>query len=310
MSVGCVQKLLTSLYRWQCLNISTRRMYSARPRLSRPRPILAWERRSHRGRATWSEEASCVEMNKQQREELAAAYQALDSFGLSEGINNHLSTKAPARNGKGEVILLFPYGLHWNEVTASRLVGVDMASGTVVEGVGEPETTAVNIHCQVYQEALKSGSSINTVFHLHTPYCSALSCLQDPTLRMIHQNSARFFGDVAYDDGYEGLAMDTEEGCRLARIMSGKSVLIMGNHGILVTDKTVARAFNTTYYLERAAMVQILAMSSGAKLSELDDAGASLVRTQIMANYTKDSTLYFEAIKRLIRIKSPYDYTE
>ncbi|XP_033099396.1 alpha-adducin-like, partial [Anneissia japonica] len=81
----------------------------------------------------------CIRQNQHQREELAAAYQVLQHFGLSEGIHNHLSTRAPARNGTGEVMLVFPFGLHWSEVTASSLVGVDLEDDSIVEGSGQPE---------------------------------------------------------------------------------------------------------------------------------------------------------------------------
>jgi len=83
---------------------------------------------------------------------------------------------------------------------------------------------------------------------------------------MVHQNSMRFQNQIAYDDNYGGLILDSNEGDRLMQVMGTKNILFMGNHGLMVAGETPALAFNTLYYLERACMHQVLAMSTGLKL--------------------------------------------
>jgi ribulose-5-phosphate 4-epimerase/fuculose-1-phosphate aldolase len=88
--------------------------------------------------------------------------------------------------------------------------------------------------------------------HTHMPYATALSVLEDTGLEPVDQNALRFYGDVAYDSGYAGLALARDEGERLASELGDKRVLFMSNHGVLVAGETIAEAFNDLYYLERA----------------------------------------------------------
>lgn len=89
--------------------------------------------------------------------------------------------------------------------------------------------------------------------HCHPDYVTALSTLEDPRLRPIDQNTCRYYEQVAYDVSFGGLGDTPEEGARLAQAMDGHSILMMGNHGVLVSANTVAHAFELLYYLERAA---------------------------------------------------------
>jgi ribulose-5-phosphate 4-epimerase/fuculose-1-phosphate aldolase len=90
------------------------------------------------------------------------------------------------------------------------------------------------------------------VLHLHAPYSTALTAIQGGRLQMIHQNAARFFGDIAYDDHFNGIAEATQEGERMAAVMGGKKILFLANHGVVVVGPTVAQALEDFYYLERA----------------------------------------------------------
>src|SRR5205085_5602833 len=84
-------------------------------------------------------------------------------------------------------------------------------------------------------------------------------------LEMIEQNALRFHGDVAYDGSYNGLVVDEAEGDRLARVLGTKRVLFLANHGVIVVGPTVAEAFDSLYYLERACRLQVLARMIGGK---------------------------------------------
>ncbi len=104
------------------------------------------------------------------------------------------------------------------------------------------------------------------VLHTHMPYATALCMLQNPRLEMAVQTALGFYGDIAYDSTYNGLAYDVSEGERLAQVLGEKSVLMMGNHGVLVVGKTMPQAFERLYFLERAAQAQVLALSTGRPL--------------------------------------------
>eukprot|EP00058_Branchiostoma_floridae_P026942 XP_002612433.1 hypothetical protein BRAFLDRAFT_75452 [Branchiostoma floridae] len=93
--------------------------------------------------------------------------------------------------------------------------------------------------------------------------------LKDCTLRMIHQDSMRFYDNVAYDTEYDGFATTGEEGPRIASKLGDKIALILGNHGVLTVGQTVAVAFDHMYYMERVAMYQMLAMQTGGELQEI-----------------------------------------
>jgi len=203
--------------------------------------------------------------NMRLRQQLALTYRLLNDMNLNEANCNHLTVTAPRRDGKGEVMLLVPGfleqagGLDWSQVTASSLLGLNQ-DGTVEEGVGEPELSAASIHLGLR----KHRPSARVVLHTHTPYATALGCLKDPTLLMIHQGSCRYLGRVAYDSGYQP-AVQQEEGKRLAQVMGNKDILMMCHHGTLIVGDTVAAAFDDLYYLERACMTQLLAMGAAGK---------------------------------------------
>ena len=200
--------------------------------------------------------AEAANANWKARCDLAACYRILWKLGFSEGICNHLSYSCPAKDGSDKVMLLIDYGLHWSEVTASSLVGLslkDPRNPKPVEGKGEAELSATCIHNGIHQVR----PDIHCVLHAHPPYTTALTCLKDPTLQMLHQNSTRFYNDICYDTEYDGVASAVEEGFRLGKIIGNHNVMFMGNHGVLVLGKTAAEAFDHLYYLERAAMTQV-----------------------------------------------------
>ena len=96
--------------------------------------------------------------------------------------------------------------------------------------------------------------------------------LENPRLEMAVQSALGFHEDIAYDLNYNGLAYDESEGERMARALGDKSVLMMGNHGVLVVGKTVPQAFERLYFLERAAQAQVLALSTGRPLRLIPEA--------------------------------------
>ncbi|XP_022096137.1 uncharacterized protein LOC110982189 [Acanthaster planci] len=243
--------------------------------------------------------------NQQAREDLAAAYRGLDFYGMGEGICTHLTTRAPPRSGSGDMMLLIPYGLHWSEVTASCLIGVDIHTGKVVEGDGDVEPSAANIHTAIYKS---KGDTVNCIMHTHQFYTMLLSCLEQPGLRNIHQHAMRFYGRVAYDRSYGGTAHEGEaESTRLARNLGDKDFLIMGNHGVLGVGHSLAYVFDSMYYLERAAKLQVLAAATGMKQFEASDEVALKVANYFEAHGDQFWDKHFAGIKNLLQRRQP-DY--
>ena len=114
----------------------------------------------------------------------------------------------------------------------------------------------------------------------------------------------RFFNRVAYDMGYGGMANSEAEGDRLAAILGNRTTMMMGNHGVLVAAKTVAEAFDTVYYLERACQTLVLAYSTGRPLNVMSDAVAEKT-AQEWEEYADQSLAHFEEMKGILAEQSP-----
>ena len=214
------------------------------------------------------------------RKHLAAVYRICDQLKLNEGVCNHLSAMLPALPGQPFRFLVIRYGLGWDEVTAENLVCCD-DKGSVLSGQGPVETTAIQIHAAVH---LSNPKKYACVLHTHMPYTTALCTTERFELSMCHQNSLRFYDDISYDRTYQGLVFDDEEGRRLAAKLGGKTVLLHRCHGPIVTGPSVAVAFDHLYYLERAAQIQVLAMSVASRsdqLCQIDEAIARRTKQQI-----------------------------
>jgi ribulose-5-phosphate 4-epimerase/fuculose-1-phosphate aldolase len=246
---------------------------------------------------------TAADAEQRARVELAACYRLADRFGLNEGIDNHLTLLLP---GCTDRFLLAPFGMHWSEVKASDFMVVDF-NGRVVSGQGLVEDTALYIHQPVHRLSPQGCC----VLHTHMPYATALCMLEKPRLEMAVQSALGFYNDVAYDPAYNGLAFDLSEGERLARALGDKSVLMMGNHGVLVVAKTVPVAFERLYFLERAAQAQVLALSTGRPLQIIPEPVIKMTVAQFGAGGTvggRDrAELHFDALKRVLD-RSDSDY--
>jgi len=236
------------------------------------------------------------------RIDLAACHRLAARFGFNEGIDNHLTMLVP---GHSDRFYLAPFGLLWSEVKASDLLELDF-SGTVVAGRGLVEDTALYIHLSVHRLVPQA----RCVLHTHMPHATALGMLDDPRLEMAGQNALGFHDDIAYVD-YNGLAFDYGEGERLAQALGAKSILMMRNHGVLVTARSPAQGFERLYFLERACQAQVLALSTRRKLRILPEALVQATAAQFRAGAgvggVDRAELHFEALKRLLD-RSEADY--
>jgi len=238
----------------------------------------------------------------QARIDLAAALRWAVRLGLSEGVDNHFSMAVPGPNGKveGDRFLINPYGWHWSEITASSLVLAD-DKGNVLEGSNDIEDSAFFIHSRIHVQV----PSARVVLHNHMPYTTALTLLQDGRLEMCEQNALQFDGRIAYDDEYNGLALDSNEGDRIACKMGEASILFMACHGVIVTGESVARAFTDLYYLERASMFQVLARSTGGNLRQIPDSVREATRGQMNKELPLIGERHFSALRRILDREEP-----
>ena len=197
--------------------------------------------------------------------DLAATFRWFARIGMHESVANHFSL---AMDAGGETFLMNPRGRHFSRVRASDLLLLDAHDKTALARDNAPDPTAWFIHSAIHRRLPHA----RCVMHLHPKYATALAALADSTMLPIDQNTMRFFNRVAIDDGFGGMALSSQEGDRLAKLMGSKTVLLMGNHGVLIAAPTVAEAFDTMYYYERACETLITAMSSGRPLRVASDA--------------------------------------
>lgn len=232
---------------------------------------------------------------RQIRIDLAAALRMSARLGMHEGICNHFSVMLADRR-----FLINPKGMHFSRIRASDLIVID-EYGNTEEGAGKPPSTGLMIHTRMHL----MHPAAKVVLHLHPPYSTAITAIRGGRLEMVHQNAARFFGEIAYDDGFNGLARETDEGDRMAAAMGGKRVLFLANHGVIVVGDSVARAFDDFYYLERAAQVQLLAMQSGRELNRMSDEMAAKTHRQFQAGTGVLADLHLDEVKAILGAEEP-----
>lgn len=211
------------------------------------------------------------------RLELAACYRAFDWLGWTELIYNHITARVP---GPERHYLINPYGLWYNEVTASNLVKINIA-GETVDGSKYPVNRAgFVIHSAIHE----ARGDAHCIIHTHSTAGSAVSCKKDG-LRFDNFYSAILHGEVAYHE-FEGVTTDTAEQSRLVASLGSKSVLILRNHGLLVACPGIPEAFSTYWTLQRACEIQAATDAM---------AGDNLPITQKVLDETPARTLPFRS---------------
>jgi ribulose-5-phosphate 4-epimerase/fuculose-1-phosphate aldolase len=191
------------------------------------------------------------------REELAACYRLIAHFRMTDLIYTHISARLP---GPENHYLLNPYGLMFDEITASSLVKMDLAGNIVEQSAWGYNEAGYTIHSAI----LGGRPDVVCALHTHTKAGFAVSC-QKGGLLPLNQIALQFYGQVAYHD-YEGIALDHDECPRLVADLGKKPVMILHNHGLLAVGRTVPEAFMLMYYLEKACEIQLNAQMAGAEL--------------------------------------------
>jgi ribulose-5-phosphate 4-epimerase/fuculose-1-phosphate aldolase len=211
---------------------------------------------------------------RQARVELAAAYRLVALYGWDDLIFTHISSRVP---GADHHFLLNPYGMMFDEVTASSLVKVDLAGNKVTESPYFVNPAGFTIHSAVH--AAREDALV--VMHLHTDYGIAVSAQKDGLLP-ISQQAMLALASLAYHD-YEGLALNEDEKPRLVTDLGDRTSMILRNHGLLTVGRTAADAFLAMFILERACKIQILAQAGRAELVSVPQPILSLVESQVKA---------------------------
>jgi ribulose-5-phosphate 4-epimerase/fuculose-1-phosphate aldolase len=209
--------------------------------------------------ATTPTRIACSEEEWRIRCDLAALYRLVAHFKMTDFIYTHISARVP---GPDHHFLINRYGVMFHEMRASDLVKIDL-HGNIVEE--DAESKPVNAAGFTIHSALHMArEDAFCVVHTHTAAGIAVSA-QKQGLLPISQHALKFYGHLAYH-GYEGIALDLDERDRLVADMGVHKAMILVNHGLLVTGRTIPEAFNMIYYLERACQAQIAAQSGGAEL--------------------------------------------
>lgn len=185
----------------------------------------------------------------QVRRNLAACYRLIAHHRMTDHIYTHISARVPGERGH---FLINPYGMTFDEVTASSLVKIDHDGNKVVDNGFDVNPAGFTIHSAIH--ATRADAAC--VLHTHTRAGVAVSCLKEGLLPL-NQIALQFYGHrLAYHD-YEGIALDLDERERLARDLGKAQSLILRNHGLLTVGRSVAEAFSLMFYLNRACEIQV-----------------------------------------------------
>ncbi len=233
----------------------------------------------------------------QARVDLAACLRMAARLGLEEGICNHFSAVVP---GHPDLFLVNRLGWAFQEATASSLLICDL-EGNVVAGDGMPEATAFFIHARLHKMSPRVGAA----FHTHMPNATALSMVEGDPFIWAGQTALKFYGRVAVDENYNGLALDEREGDRIAAVLGDKDILFMKNHGVMVCAPNIAEAWDDLYYLERAAEVQLKAMSTGRRLVPISEEIAEQAAKQMREGDPESARLHLESVRRVLDRQAP-----
>ncbi|NNE51234.1 MAG: class II aldolase/adducin family protein [Sulfitobacter sp.] len=242
-----------------------------------------------------SEEEWCL------RCELAATYRLCALHGWTDLVFTHISARLPDEKGE-ERFLINPYGLMFDEMTASCLVKIDLDGNICQKTPYFINPAGFTIHSAIHSARQDAGC----VIHVHTPYGVAVSVQKDG-LRRYTQFSMVVNNDLAYHD-YEGIALDLDERERIVNDLGDKNLLMLRNHGTLTVGQNCALAFLRMYFLENACKTQIFAQAAGTEnLHEEPQSMADTVQAQSAAAFQPGAgdNLVWPGLMRKLRRQNP-----
>ena len=192
--------------------------------------------------------------------DLAAAYRLVALFKWDDLVFTHISARVP---GPEEHFLINPYGLMFEEITASSLVKIDQRGNKVEDSPFPVNPAGFTIHSAVHA----ARHDITCVLHTHSLNGVAVSAQREGLLP-ISQQSIFIVGDMGYHD-YEGVALNDDEKPRLVRDLGNHKYLMLRNHGLLTVGPTIADAFLAMYFFEAVCTIQVRAQAGGGELTHV-----------------------------------------
>ena len=240
------------------------------------------------------------------RVQLAATYRLCTMHGWTDLVFTHISARLPDEDGEHR-FLINPYGVMFDEMTASALVKIDTEGKICQDTPYFINPAGFTIHSAVHLAREDAGC----VIHVHTPYGMAVSA-QKKGLRRYTQMSMQVYDDLAYHD-YEGIALELDERERIVNDLGSKSLLMLRNHGTLTLGPTCGTAFLRMYFLENACKAQIFAQSVGGEehLIEEPEAMGNKVYMQGAAAFVPgmgDNLVWPGLMRKLERTNPGYDH--
>ncbi len=236
-------------------------------------------------------ETATSNSDRQERIDLAAAFRWTARLGMHESVANHFSL---AVSDDGSKFLMNPNGRHFSRIRASDLLLLDANDRETMSRPDAPDPTAWCIHGALHRRVPHA----RCVMHVHSKHATVLASLKDSRILPIDQNTMRFFGRVAIDEGFDGMGLG-DEAERMVAGLGDKSVMMMGNHGVLVVAATVAQAFDEMYYLERACETLVTAYMTGKELRVATDAVAAKTAQQWL-DYPAFADNHFNELKAIL----------
>jgi ribulose-5-phosphate 4-epimerase/fuculose-1-phosphate aldolase len=239
------------------------------------------------------------------RVDLAACYRLVDLYGMTDLHLNHISARVP---GNEEHFLINPFGMMYEEITASSLIKVDLKGNIIANQ--NPEYT-VNLPGFVIHSAIHAARhDVACVLHTHTNAGMAVSVLKCGLLPLTQ--TAMRWSRVAYHD-FEGVVVDLDEQKRLTDNLGDSEVMILRNHGLLACGTTIGQAFNNIYRLERACQTQLMAMACNAEITMPPDAVIARSNAQLAIAPSPDAkgnkrphgSLEWPALRRMLDRRDP-----
>lgn len=232
------------------------------------------------------------------RQRLAAAYRIVDDLGWSLIVFNHITVRIP---GPDHHFLINPFGLRYDEVTASNLVKIDVKGNKIDDSPYPVNTAGFVIHAAIHREVPDAAA----VFHTHTREGMAVACTERG-LTNTNFYSAMIYDHVAYHD-FEGLTTREDEQAAILASMGDKPICILRNHGLLTHGRNIEEAFQRMWTLQLACETQMATESMGGKAIEISP--------EATAWSTKDAGLFspepsrggmvFDALQRVAEAKDP-----
>ena len=225
--------------------------------------------------------------------DLAAVFRWTAKLNMHEGIANHFSVCHPDSNSS---FYVNGTGQHFSNIKASDLVLIEEKNFEKMKNKPEiVDPTAINIHGAIHKKVPHA----KCILHVHSKYATALSCLKDPTLPPIDQNTMRFYNRIALYDDFGGLGFE-EESEKMANSIGNHSTLLLANHGILTAAPTIAQAFDDLFYFEKACETYLTALSTGKELNIASNEVAEKT-AQDWENYSTDMAgLHLKAIRSIL----------